>query len=105
MKLMHSEIILELNNMAWGFARLGHRTERTYQLLEGVAEELVRRTWHFKPQDVGATLWSFATIEHFHRGAFEAGAARLNFRHIRSFKVRRRFRVGARREIRTPRTF
>ncbi len=74
--------------MAWGFARLGHRTERTDALLGGVAGELARRTWHFKPQDVGATLWSLATIEFFDRDAFRAGASRLNFRHIRSFKVR-----------------
>ena len=73
--------------MAWGFARLGHRSERSEKLFGGVAQQLIQRTWHFKPQDVGATLWSFATAEFFDYDAFRAGAARLNFRHIRSFKV------------------
>eukprot|EP00571_Detonula_confervacea_P017812 CAMPEP_0172298486 /NCGR_PEP_ID=MMETSP1058-20130122/1119_1 /TAXON_ID=83371 /ORGANISM="Detonula confervacea, Strain CCMP 353" /LENGTH=1283 /DNA_ID=CAMNT_0013007761 /DNA_START=130 /DNA_END=3978 /DNA_ORIENTATION=- len=76
----------ELNNMAWGFARLGHRSERAEKLFGGVAKELIRRTWHFKPQDVGTTLWSFATAEYFDQDAFRAGASRLNFRQIRGFK-------------------
>ena len=81
-------LYLELNNLVWGFARLGHRSERSEKLFGGVAKELVRRTWQFKPQDVGTTLWSFATAEYFDHDAFRAGASRLNFRQIRSFKVR-----------------
>lgn len=73
--------------MAWGFARLGHRTEKAEKLFAGVARELTQRTWHFKPQDVGTTMWSFATAEYGDYDAFCAGASRLNFRHIRSFKV------------------
>lgn len=73
--------------MAWGFARLGHRSERAEKLFKGVANELVRRTWQFKPQDVGTTLWSFATAEYFDQDAFRAGASRLSLRYIRSFKV------------------
>lgn len=46
----------ELNNMAWGFARLGHRSERADKLFSGVAKELIRRTWQFKPQDIGTTV-------------------------------------------------
>ena len=76
----------ELNNLAWGFTRLGHRTERTEKLLMGVAEELTKRTWQFKPQDIGTTLWSLATAECFDQDAFMAGASRLNLKHIRSFK-------------------
>eukprot|EP00578_Thalassiosira_sp_NH16_P000781 CAMPEP_0181141396 /NCGR_PEP_ID=MMETSP1071-20121207/35800_1 /TAXON_ID=35127 /ORGANISM="Thalassiosira sp., Strain NH16" /LENGTH=1329 /DNA_ID=CAMNT_0023228381 /DNA_START=239 /DNA_END=4228 /DNA_ORIENTATION=- len=76
----------ELNNMAWGFARLGHRSERTEKLFAGVAKEMIRRTWQFKPQDVGTTLWSFATAEYIDLEAFRAGVSRLNFRQIRSFK-------------------
>ena len=67
---------------------MGHRSERSEKLFGGVAKELVRRTWQFKPQDVGTTLWSFATAEYFDHDAFRAGASRLNFRQIRSFKVR-----------------
>jgi len=76
----------ELNNLAWGYARLGHRTERSEALLRGVGDELKRRCWQFKPQDVGTTLWSFATAEYFDYDTFCAGASRLNFQHIRSFK-------------------
>ncbi|KAL9182955.1 hypothetical protein ACHAXT_004234 [Thalassiosira profunda] len=76
----------ELNNMAWGFARLGHRTERAEALLSGVAKELIARTWQFKPQDVGTTLWALATAEYYDLDAFCAGASRLNMRQIRSFK-------------------
>lgn len=79
---------IELNNLVWAFARLGHKSERSEKLFSGVAEQLVKRTWHFKPQDIGTTLWSFATAEFYNQDAFRAGAARLNFRQIRSFKVR-----------------
>lgn len=83
---LHDFKAQELNNLAWGFTRLGHRTERTEKLLVGVAEELTTRTWQFKPQDIGTTLWSLATAECFERDAFIAGASRLDFKHIRSFK-------------------
>eukprot|EP00985_Skeletonema_marinoi_P001291 scaffold517_cov140-Skeletonema_marinoi.AAC.4 len=83
---LHNFKAQELNNLAWGFTRLGHRTERTEKLLVGVGEELTKRTWQFKPQDIGTTLWSLATAECFDKDAFMAGASRLNLRHIRSFK-------------------
>ena len=73
--------------MAWGFARLGHRSENAERLFSGVAKELIRRTWQFKPQDIGTTLWSMATAEYFDHDAFRAGASRLNLRQIRTFKV------------------
>lgn len=76
----------ELNNLAWGFARLGHRSERAEKLFIGVAKELVQRTWQFKPQDIGTSLWSLATAGCFDLDAFQAGASRLNIRQIRSFK-------------------
>jgi hypothetical protein len=76
----------ELNNLAWGFARLGHRTEKAEKLFEGVAKQLKQRIHQFKPQDVGTTLWSFSTAEYFDLDAFRTGASRLNFQHIRSFK-------------------
>lgn len=44
------------------------------------------RTWQFKPQDIGTTLWSLATAGCFDFGAFRAGASRLNLRQIRTFK-------------------
>jgi hypothetical protein len=83
---LHNFKAQELNNLAWGFTRLGHRTERTEKLLVGVAKELTERTWQFKPQDIGTTLWSLATAECFDQDAFMAGASRLNLKHIRSFK-------------------
>jgi hypothetical protein len=83
---LHNFKAQELNNLAWGFTRLGHRTERTEKLLKGVAKELTERTWQFKPQDIGTTLWSLATAECFDQDAFMAGASRLNLKHIRSFK-------------------
>jgi hypothetical protein len=76
----------ELNNLAWGFARLGHRSEQAEKLFVGVAKELSQRTWQFKPQDIGTTLWSLATAGCFDFRAFRAGSSRLNLRQIRSFK-------------------
>jgi len=76
----------ELNNLAWGFARLGHRSEKAEKLFAGVAKELVQRTYQFKPQDIGTTLWSLATAGCYDYEAFNAGASRLNTRQIRSFK-------------------
>ena len=83
---LHNFKAQELNNLAWGFTRLGHRTERTEKLLAGVGEQLTQRTWQFKPQDIGTTLWSLATAECFDQEAFKAGASRLNLKQIRSFK-------------------
>eukprot|EP00956_Cyclotella_meneghiniana_P043599 scaffold278308_cov96-Cyclotella_meneghiniana.AAC.1 len=73
----------ELNNLAWGFARLGHRTEKAYLIFQGVADQLARRVHQFKPQDVGTTMWSLATVECPDHAAFHAGASRLNFQRIR----------------------
>ena len=78
---------LELNNLLWGYAKLGHRSEASEELFKGVAGELSRRTWQFKSQDVGTTLWSLATVECFDEEAFAAGASRLNLNQIRRFKV------------------
>eukprot|EP00804_Cyclotella_cryptica_P031368 CCRYP_012184-RH/>CCRYP_012184-RH protein AED:0.21 eAED:0.21 QI:390/1/1/1/0.8/0.66/6/200/821 len=76
----------ELNNLAWGFARLGHRTLKADKLFKGIAGELSQRVHQFKPQDVGTTLWSLATVECHDSEAFRAGASRLNFQQIRLFK-------------------
>ena len=73
--------------MLWAYAKLGHRSEAADALFKGVAKELAQRTWQFKSQDVGTTLWSLATVECFDEDAFAAGASRLNLNQIRRFKV------------------
>lgn len=60
----------ELNNLAWGFARLGHRTERSEQSFRGVGEELKQRGWQFKRQ-VGLLLF-------FTRGPYFRDIIRLS---------------------------
>jgi len=40
----------ELNNLAWGFARLGHYSDIVTRLFEGVGEEILKRHHLFAPQ-------------------------------------------------------
>jgi len=76
----------ELNNLAWGFARLGHRGEAAQELVHGIGQELLKRKQYFKPQDIGTCLWSFAQMEYFDTEVFTVAASRLNRRYGRSFK-------------------
>ncbi len=40
----------ELNNLAWGFCRLGHYSEEMKRLYEGVGQEIIKRHRFFAPQ-------------------------------------------------------
>ena len=40
----------ELNNLAWGFCRLGHHNALMDELFDGIGKELMRRHHYFKPQ-------------------------------------------------------
>ena len=40
----------ELNNMVWGFCRLGHYSDEMMTLYEGVGQELIKRHRYFAPQ-------------------------------------------------------
>lgn len=76
----------ELNNLAWGICRLGCYGDKMDKLFEGVGQELLKRHSYFKPQDIGTTLWSFATFEYFNEDVYRAAASELTLRKSRSFK-------------------
>eukprot|EP00557_Chaetoceros_sp_GSL56_P007928 CAMPEP_0176489526 /NCGR_PEP_ID=MMETSP0200_2-20121128/7338_1 /TAXON_ID=947934 /ORGANISM="Chaetoceros sp., Strain GSL56" /LENGTH=1134 /DNA_ID=CAMNT_0017886679 /DNA_START=321 /DNA_END=3722 /DNA_ORIENTATION=+ len=76
----------ELNNLAWGICRLGCNGGKMDQLFEGVGQELMKRHSYFKPQDIGTTLWSFATFEYFDEDVYRSAASELTLRKSRSFK-------------------
>lgn len=76
----------ELNNLAWGICRLGCHGEKMNELFEGIGQELLKRHSYFKPQDIGTTLWSFATFEYFNEDVYKAAASELTLRKSRSFK-------------------
>jgi len=76
----------ELNNLAWGFCRLGHHSDDMRLLFEGIGQQIVQRHYQFAPQDIGTTLWSFATVEYFDESVYKAAASELTLRKSRSFK-------------------
>jgi hypothetical protein len=76
----------ELNNLAWGICRLGCQGERIDFLFEGIGQELLKRHAYFKPQDIGTTLWSFATCEYFDEQVYRAAASELTLRKSNYFK-------------------
>lgn len=76
----------ELNNLAWAFARLGHKGEATDTLFNGIGLEIEHRHRQFAPQDVGTTLWSFATMGYTHETVFTAAASRLSLEAASKFK-------------------
>jgi len=76
----------ELNNLTWGIHRLGHYNSNYRELLNGIAQEVIKRKHQFTPQDIGTTLWSLASMEYFEEDVYRAASSRLSLRHCRSFK-------------------
>jgi hypothetical protein len=76
----------ELNNLAWGICRLGCRGKKMDELFAGIGQELLKRHYYFKPQDIGTILWSFATFEYFDEEVYKAAASELTLRKSYSFK-------------------
>lgn len=76
----------ELNNLSWGICRLGCRGKKIDDLFKGIGQELLKRHYYFKPQDIGTTLWSFATMEYFDEDVYKAAASELTLRKSHSFK-------------------
>ena len=69
----------ELNNLAYGCARI-MAVEPT--LLSGIARELSNPRRRLKGQDVGTTLWSFATMEFFDEEAFKRVASNVDIQAV-----------------------
>jgi len=88
-KRLHSFRPQELNNLSWGFCRLGHY-DKNYaahrELMEGIGKEILRRNHQFSPQDTGTTMWSFATMEYFDEDVYRAACSRLSLQRCRHFK-------------------
>lgn len=76
----------ELNNLAWGLCKLGHYNGSLRALFKGIGQQILKRHRQFAPQDIGTTLWSFATVEYFDKEVYRAAASRLTLRDCRSFK-------------------
>mmetsp|Transcript_19298 Transcript_19298/g.28551 ORF Transcript_19298/g.28551 Transcript_19298/m.28551 type:complete len:1098 (+) Transcript_19298:85-3378(+) len=64
----------ELNNLAYGCARMNKPQP---EIFSGIADEFSRRKSKITGQDIGATLWSFATTEFFDPVAFSKVLSRL----------------------------
>lgn len=65
----------ELNNFAWTMARFGQKDEK---LLNMFAIELANPKRRVSSQDIGTSLWSFATLEYFDHDLYRAIANRVN---------------------------
>lgn len=74
---------MELNNLAYAFARLG-RTESN-DLYAGIAREFCRPRRVVTGQDVGTTLWSFATAMYFDKDAYRAIVSKVNVEAARDY--------------------
>eukprot|EP00980_Cylindrotheca_fusiformis_P003988 scaffold874_cov126-Cylindrotheca_fusiformis.AAC.21 len=51
----------ELNNFAWALARL---EQKDYEVLEIIGKQLAHPNRQVSPQDIGTTLWAFATLDY-----------------------------------------
>jgi hypothetical protein len=74
----------ELNNLAWSYARLGQWEET--ELFEAIGREFSKPWRRFDGQDVGTTLWSFATMEYVNNEIMLMIASRLRLNLIHTFK-------------------
>lgn len=73
----------ELNNLAHGCGRLG-RCEP--EMFAGIAREFAQRQGRVTGQDIGTTLWSFATTKYFDKGSFESMLSRLRLGAVEYWK-------------------
>ena len=73
----------ELNNLAWGIAKLG--CSNPY-LFEAIAIEISRPKRKLSGQDIGVTMWAFATSEYFEQDSYQRVASRLNPSIVHTFK-------------------
>lgn len=73
---LHVFRTMELNNLAYAFSRLG-RTESN-DLYAGIAREFGHPKRIVTGQDIGTTLWSFATAEYFDKDAYREIVSRMN---------------------------
>lgn len=68
----------ELNNLAWALARLvDHKSALVENILRGIGMQLCDRKRFVTPQDIGATIWSLATLEFFDEEIYRGIAFRL----------------------------
>ena len=77
----------ELNNLAWGFARLGHYGSDSFnKLFQGIGIELKKRPKRFAAQDICTSMWSFASVEYFDEEVFRTATSEISSRDASSFK-------------------
>jgi len=76
----------ELNNLAWAYARLGHRGKASEEVFRGIGNEILRRSHQFDPQDIGTCLWAMANMEFFDDEVYMTAASRLNRRSAKLYK-------------------
>lgn len=72
----------ELNNLAWGYAKLG---QRDHELFREIATELSKHHRRINGQDIAATLWAFASTEFFDEASFRKLTSRMNINHVHTF--------------------
>lgn len=66
----------ELNNLAWAMARLGQKDE---EILTMIGRELANPRRKVLAQDIGTTLWAFATLEFFDDSIYRQIVKRTNW--------------------------
>jgi hypothetical protein len=65
----------ELNNVAWTMARLKQKDD---ELLEMIGMQLANPKRQVTPQDIGTTLWSFATNDYFNDNVYRSIVRRVD---------------------------
>lgn len=83
---LHTFRSMELNNLAYAYARLGRTEEQ--ELYAGIARELGRPRRVVAGTDIGTTLWSFATANFFDEEAYRTVVSRIDENAARSYQPR-----------------
>ena len=78
----------ELNNLAWSLARLlDEKTPTVESLLYEIGSELCKPRRYVASQDIGTTLWSFASLEFFDDRLYRAILSRFSLDMMKKCKV------------------
>jgi len=76
-QILHRFRSQELNNLAWAMARLGQKDE---ELLTMIGNEIASPKRKVTSQDIGTTLWGFASVEFFDDDIYRRILAKVNGR-------------------------
>jgi len=82
-QIIHRFRSQELNNLSWALARLGQKDD---EMLTMIGNHLADPKRKVTSQDIGTTLWGFATLEFFDESIYREIAKKVNGRRASNTK-------------------